>query len=522
MFALTRSWPRSADAIVAGLTLLALGLRLACLGQSPFGDELFLFAIVHDHSLGQVLSIVHDTEKTPPLGFLLSWLFAHGDDADVLVRIPSLLASVATVPLAYALGVRTVGRGAGVFAAAWLAIAPFQIFYGTESRSYALAAALALLSTLALLAAVRRPHLWLWVLYALAATAAIYTHYIAALVLIPQAVWALWAHRDTVRGQLLAGAAVVLAFLPWLPSFIVQVRHSDLEAAVIDAIAPLTPEKLIEISGRAMAGHPFISLRELFGIVPLIAIAAAVAAALAYRLWRWRRVSPERAVERGQGTGGRDSGRGRLRAALADRRALLVIGALAPLVGVALYSAQPDTSFLLPRNISVAVPYAALLLGSLLVAPRPRVAVALCGVAVAALAVGTVRMLEPELARPDGRDAAAYIDSHVPPTAPVIDVGFAAFESPPAAATRVHLERPHPIYSADESDAAWARAARTGSPVFVTFLDPSRLAEVIPGIEPPDPDRLGPPPALVPGFELVAEHVSEGLIPIFVREYLPR
>ena len=188
MFAPTRSWPRSADAIVAGLTLLALGLRLACLGQSPFGDELFLFAIVHDHSLGQVLSIVHDTEKTPPLGFLLSWLFAHGDDADVLVRIPSLLASVATVPLAYALGVRTVGRGAGVFAAAWLAIAPFQIFYGSESRSYALAAALALLSTLALLAAVRRPGLWLWVLYALAATAAIYTHYIAALVLIPQGV----------------------------------------------------------------------------------------------------------------------------------------------------------------------------------------------------------------------------------------------------------------------------------------------------------------------------------------------
>ena len=149
-------------------------------------------------------------------------------------------------------------------------------------------------------------------------------------------------------------------------------------------------------------------------------------------------------------------------------------------------------------------------------------AVALCAVAVAALAVGTVRMLEPELARPDGRDAASYIDSRAPPNAPVIDVGFTAFERPPAAATRVHLERPHPIYSADESDAAWARAARTGSPVFVTFLDPSRLAEVIPGVEPPDPDRFGPPPTLAPRFELAAEHVSEGLIPIFVREYRPR
>ena len=92
-------WPGVAVWVVAALAALALGLRLACVGQSLFGDELFLYVDVHGHSLGQVFSLVHDTEKTPPLGFVLGWLFARGGSATELVRVPSLVASVATVPL---------------------------------------------------------------------------------------------------------------------------------------------------------------------------------------------------------------------------------------------------------------------------------------------------------------------------------------------------------------------------------------------------------------------------------------
>jgi hypothetical protein len=104
----------------------------------PFGDELFLWAIVDDHSLRQVLSIVHDTERTRPLGFVLSWLPARLSDPPELVRLPSLLTSVATVPLIYMVGLRTVGRGAPVVGAAWFGVSPFEIIYGTESRGYAM------------------------------------------------------------------------------------------------------------------------------------------------------------------------------------------------------------------------------------------------------------------------------------------------------------------------------------------------------------------------------------------------
>ena len=89
----------------------------------------------------------------------------QGSHADVLVRTPSFVASVATVPLIYLLGLRTVGRGAALVAAASFALSPFEIFYATENRAYALVAALVVLSMLSLLAlANERRRRW-WALY---------------------------------------------------------------------------------------------------------------------------------------------------------------------------------------------------------------------------------------------------------------------------------------------------------------------------------------------------------------------
>lgn len=142
-------WRRDAW-ILAGLVLVAFGLRLACARQSLFGDELFLYAAVNDRSLGDMLSVVHDTEKTPPLGFVLSWLFARGDAAPelarALVRGERGDRSARIRPGAAHGGPRRRARGA-----AWLAISPFELFYGSESRSYALVMAFVVASTVCLL-----------------------------------------------------------------------------------------------------------------------------------------------------------------------------------------------------------------------------------------------------------------------------------------------------------------------------------------------------------------------------------
>jgi hypothetical protein len=486
-------WPGSVVWVVAALAALALGLRLACVGQSLFGDELFLYVDVHGRSLGQLFSLVHDTEKTPPLGFVLGWLFARGGSATELVRVPSLVASVATVPLIYLLGSRTVGRGAGVVAAAWFAISPFEIFYGTEDRGYALVAALVVLSTLSLLAALEERRLRWWVLYGFAAAAAVYTHYTAALTLVPQAAWALWTHRESAREQLVANGLVVLAFLPWLPSFLVQIRHSGKEALFLSQVVPLTASRVAKISGQSLVGHPFLSLSQLPGRGTLAILAAVVVvllSALGYGLWRGTR---------------------RFRPTLSTRRGLVVLLALAPLVGLVLYSARPHVSFLLARNLSVAVPYALLLFGWLLTWPRPCVAAALSVAALAAVALGTVKVLSPDYQRPDARDAARYIDARAAPTTPVIDWEVLCSDNcPPARATQLYLERPHRIYMREEALSGWAAATRAHVPVVITGPAPILLI-------------LAPPPRYAPRYRLAAQHTSRGApYEIVTREFVPR
>jgi mannosyltransferase len=489
---------QAAPRIVAALTVVALALRLACVRQSLFGDELFLYAIVHDRTLGHLFSVVHDTEKTPPLYFVLGWIFARGPEAEVLVRLPSLIAGVATVPLVWALGARTVGRGAALLAAAWFALSPFEVFYATEGRGYALVAALVVASTLCLLRALDGGGRRWWAGYVVAAVCALYTHYIAVLVLAPQVVWALWTHRRGLREQLVAHGLVALAFAPWLPSFVTQARHSESEAKIISTVAPVTPSHVSEIAAKALFGHPFVDLGDLpgpFALALLAGVGLMTVAALV-------------------GRAATATAQGLPRPSLAAPGILIVLLTAAPLAGLVLYSSQPDTSFLLPRNLSVGVPYALLLLGWAVASVRPRrLAAALGGLALVAVAIGTVKALDPDVQRPDGRANARWLDANVPPGAPIVDAQ--PWESsPPGKGTRTYLTGEHRLYGLRELPAARAEALRTGRPLFISTYRPDHLQDIVrPVVLPRD---------FGAAFRLVRKHTSRGLLPIVVREYVPR
>jgi hypothetical protein len=217
------AWRRriAGDAPIVGvLTALALAVRLAGIDESLFGDELFTMHVTAPDTPGGVLREVRapDTEVSPPLFFLLSWAARRLGDPDYTwVRAPSLLLGTATVPLVYALGVRTVGRRAALVGAALMALLPFGIFYSTEARPYATLAFLLTLSTLALTVAVRTGRRKWWLLYALAAVAALYAHYTGIFVVGAQALWALLVYRERRRELVLATGVAAIAYLPWLP-----------------------------------------------------------------------------------------------------------------------------------------------------------------------------------------------------------------------------------------------------------------------------------------------------------------
>ena len=215
---------------LAALTAAALVLRLICARQSIYGDELFSYELATRSGLDDVLDGVRGPlEITPPLFFVLAWASSKLGDPTFTLRLPSLLAGVALVPLVYALGTRTVGRRAALWRAALAALSPLAVFFSAEARAYMLMAFLVCASTLTLLLALDGRGRGWWALFACCVAGALYAHYTAAFALAAQAGWALWATRAALRPLVMAHAAAALAFLPWVPEI-----QSDRESGFAD------------------------------------------------------------------------------------------------------------------------------------------------------------------------------------------------------------------------------------------------------------------------------------------------
>ena len=132
-------WP------LAALTLLAAVLRFATLDlQSFWYDEAFTPVHVLHASLGATLHGIVKTENTPPLGYVLIWVWSRIFGAGVVaLRFPSALAGVATVPVAWEIGRELAGRARGsrrvaIVCAALVAVNPLFVWYSQEARAYGL------------------------------------------------------------------------------------------------------------------------------------------------------------------------------------------------------------------------------------------------------------------------------------------------------------------------------------------------------------------------------------------------
>ena len=203
--------------IVAVLTAVGAALRLLVAGQSLFADELSTYWIISTNGLGEVIDTVHTTaEITPPFSFVLSWLATRIDLTPEMLRLPALVGGIGTIPLVYLTGIRTVGRGAALLAAALVTLSPFMIYYSAEARGYGLMMFLLLGSTLSMLLAVDRGGRRWWIVYALLTCATVYTHYTAVFVIATQFVWVLWAHPTARRPAIAAAAGAAVGFLPWV------------------------------------------------------------------------------------------------------------------------------------------------------------------------------------------------------------------------------------------------------------------------------------------------------------------
>jgi uncharacterized membrane protein len=199
--------------IVAGLTVLAAGLRFATIGvQSYHHDEIVTASRILRDGFWHAMDAVGFSESAPPLYYVLAWLWTQvTGTGEAGLRSVSALAGVATVPVAYALGAQLSGRRAGIVAAALVAVNPMLLWYSQEARAYALFVLLTALSLLYFLRALDQGRRRDFIAWGIASALALATHYFAAFPVAAEALWLLRRRgRETAPGLGIVVAAGLL------------------------------------------------------------------------------------------------------------------------------------------------------------------------------------------------------------------------------------------------------------------------------------------------------------------------
>lgn len=466
-------WP------LAALTLLAALLRLTTLGQQSFWyDEAFTpIHVLHPSLWATLRSVVH-TENTPPLWYLLVWADTRVlGTGEVALRLPSALAGIATVPIAWAIGRELTDRRTTAIAAAGLvAVNPLFVWYSQEARAYGLFVLFTALAMLCFLRALRQPSPGRMAAFAGAGALALLSHYFAVFLLIPMALWLLWAHANRLRAVLPALGALTLVGLALLPLISAQGGHGTqwIGAWALSGRLQAIPQYYLTDYYGAALGH---------GIELLIALP--ILAGLAYGLWRVL-TPPE------------------------ERGALICLALAAGGIGLPLLLVALGADYLAPRNLLAAmIPITALVATVVPSRRAGRAGIALAvTIALAFLAVTLDVALSPRLQRGDWRGLARALQGETAATSNRRATGVVGGVAPgQRAITTVELgSAPLEYYIPGLRNLPAGRSLR------LREIDETGYAPLRPG--------AGAPPA--PGFRLLGARNVHGLIVYRFVSVIPR
>jgi mannosyltransferase len=313
--------------ILAAILVLGAALRLATLDlQSYTHEEAVTASRVLHSGLGDTLSAIPDSESTPPLYYLLAWIWSVPFGVgEVALRSLSALIGIATIPIAFLAGRAICTPKVGLAVAGIVATSPMLIWYSQDARAYAL---LVLLSALSFLFTIRtvqgdgnRDLAWWAVCSSLALTA----HYFAVFLVAVEAGVLLIRRRSP--ATLAATGVVVAAGLALLP---LAIHQADIPNNDWISNEPLL-DRLVDVPRKFLLGETGAYI-NVYGraaqstylnraLIPGLVVIAGLAMLFRYADRRERRAA----------------------------QLALAIGGLALLLPVALAVAGPD--YLLARNL---------------------------------------------------------------------------------------------------------------------------------------------------------------------------
>lgn len=461
------------------VTVLGAVPRLLSLDQALFGDELFTHAIAATPGFGDAMSLMRETENTPPLTYVGAWLLAQVLEPTLAVRILPVAAGIATTYVTGVLAGRAFGPRVGIAAAALCAVSAMSVYYGAEARAYSVAASATVVSTLAVARGLDARGARWWVVAGVSGAVAVWSHYTAVFPLAAQFGWVLYAHPGRWRPLVASHGGAAVAYLPWLP-FLTANEGRD----VLASLSPVNRETVIEVPTRWLLGSPYLGITNLPGRPGLWVLGACAVIA------------------------GVMLARERPRLRLRDPGGLVVVTALAAPALVFAYSVVGD-SIWNPRNLLVSLPAALTVVAALLMR-RGAWGVAIAIVAIAVYTVGGARMVG-SAQRPPYDELAEVVDRWGRPQDPVIEHQVLVAGGPLREAVSIWFDRPHPehVFATDADVArAWDDGVRSGRVLVVAAVG---------GL--PGQDE---PAGVDPRFRLERRVVARGLFDVAVWEYVPR
>jgi hypothetical protein len=386
-------------ALVA-FTVIAAALRFATLDvQSFWFDEAATVGVL-DRSFGAMLAAIPRGESTPPLYYVVAWLWSQPFGlGEAGLRSLSALLGTATVPVAFAAAGNLAGRRVGLWVAALAAVSPLLVWYSQEARSYALLVLLGALALWLFARLLRVPDGRDAALWALVSALALATHYFALFLVVVQALWLLLAVPR--RLALPTVGAVGLAAAALLPLALRQQR-AELAGFIDDGSLAV---RVVQVVKQLALGYDSPVEPLTAGIaVAIVVVGAALAlhgaVAKAVRVWRAARARREPPPRSPTPTAPR------VRAASGVRIAVALGGAA---VALPVLLALTGTDYVLTRNVILAwLPLAVIVVAGLASAGRVGVA-SLATLAVLTLAATVGTALVPGWQRDDWRGAATAI-----------------------------------------------------------------------------------------------------------------
>jgi len=204
--------PLDRPAIWWSLIALAAVLRLPRLGRSLWYDEIYYSTHERFATWSQLSDSLPTSIAAPLYRILLfGWVSVFGD-ADIVVRLPSMLFGLGSIALACGIARRRFGAEIALGTGLWLSLSPAHVWYSQEGTPYAMVLCLTLAAVAAGDRIADRASVGRLVLFAGLFLAAALTHVFAAALLASFAIAAL-CQRRAVRWRWLATVAVVGALL---------------------------------------------------------------------------------------------------------------------------------------------------------------------------------------------------------------------------------------------------------------------------------------------------------------------